>query len=363
LKTKKPGAERDDVDDHEVSRSPLLKWSWRVVAVLLVVSFVLLVFYLSPKHTSARYRGVLTVALVQLPLLLGFVSYFLPMRLFKSFPMARGTMERLRYYFPYILILAVQALIAWFQMRYVEKLLPDWDYTNVIYGIEHDVVPTIQALILHDEISWYFEWIYVWGWVIMIQGSIVMYIAMNNEKVVRMLTVGLLLNLLIAIPFYIFFPVNEVWVTNLSYGWYDPDISFATDTIGVYHQSQNSAAENVIYSYNSINNCFPSLHTSISLTIAGTLCVTKRKYAGPIAMFVAGSVVVSTIYLGIHWLVDIVAGTVLAVTVVYFLFHFDFNLRFQPGRMKKLRSPLFWENVEWKGRPWRSSKSSGDNGS
>ena len=73
-------------------------------------------------------------------------------------------------------------------------------------------------------------------------------------------------------------------------------------------------------------------------------------------MFTAVSVVVSTIYLGIHWLVDIIAGSVLAVAVVYFLFHLDFKLRISPARLKRGQSPLFVEDVKWKGNPWPNGK-------
>jgi membrane-associated phospholipid phosphatase len=59
---------------------------------------------------------------------------------------------------------------------------------------------------------------------------------------------------------------------------------------------------------------FPSLHTSLSATVALLAARYRSTAPGwlPIAVIGAASVAVATMYLGIHWLTDVLAGFLLA---------------------------------------------------
>ncbi|AEH37977.1 phosphatase PAP2 family protein [Halopiger xanaduensis] len=66
-------------------------------------------------------------------------------------------------------------------------------------------------------------------------------------------------------------------------------------------------------------NVFPSLHTSLSMTVFFFAWQTREKYPTwvPVAGVLAISIVFATMYLGIHWFSDVVAGTLLAAVSVY----------------------------------------------
>jgi len=70
---------------------------------------------------------------------------------------------------------------------------------------------------------------------------------------------------------------------------------------------------------NEATNVFPSLHTSLSVTVGTFAVLTRREYPlwTPIAAWLAVSVVIATMYLGIHWLTDVIGGTALALGAVY----------------------------------------------
>ena len=91
-------------------------------------------------------------------------------------------------------------------------------------------------------------------------------------------------------------------------------------------RNQIPAVESLLYSnwpqsqlltsqVNTNTNVFPSLHASLATTVA----LLSNRFRGvyprwrPLAIVLAVSVSVSTMYLGIHWATDVVAGVVLAV--------------------------------------------------
>ena len=65
-----------------------------------------------------------------------------------------------------------------------------------------------------------------------------------------------------------------------------------------------------------LDNCFPSLHTSMSVTLALIAVRSKSRLFGQIVSVCAGIIVFSIFYLGIHWFLDAVAGTLLALISV-----------------------------------------------
>ncbi|MDZ7730656.1 MAG: phosphatase PAP2 family protein [Natrialbaceae archaeon] len=80
-------------------------------------------------------------------------------------------------------------------------------------------------------------------------------------------------------------------------------------------------------------NVFPSLHASLATTVALFAVRTREFYPRwvPIAIFLAISVSVSTMYLAIHWATDVIAGVALAVISVrlarYSVEHWAFSER------------------------------------
>jgi membrane-associated phospholipid phosphatase len=72
-----------------------------------------------------------------------------------------------------------------------------------------------------------------------------------------------------------------------------------------------------IYAYNELNNCFPSLHTAIAVALAAVAWRSgaPRRYV-VFAAILAACIVFSTVYLGVHWVSDVVAGLLLSALVV-----------------------------------------------
>ena len=178
--------------------------------------------------------------------------------------------------------------------------------TGLIYAIEGDFVAWIQATFVTPELTVYFSGIYVYGYVFLLSFPFVAYLALPDATTLKRLIVAYALNYSIGLVIYTVVyahgPRNLTpdMVTSLLFT-YNPDIMALTSEV-------NEAA-----------NVFPSLHTSLSVTVATFAVLTRGEYPRwtPVALWLSTSVVLATMYLGIHWLTDVVGGVALALGSVY----------------------------------------------
>jgi membrane-associated phospholipid phosphatase len=132
--------------------------------------------------------------------------------------------------------------------------------------------------------------------------SLAIYTHHKNMKLYYAFCVALLLNYLLAVPFYIFVPVNEVWFVH-------SQVKFLMlDVFPSFEQDYRALS--------GINNCFPSLHTSISVTMALLASRSGIRRWSIFAWINASIIVFAIFYLGIHWFTDMVAGVTFALFAV-----------------------------------------------
>lgn len=110
----------------------------------------------------------------------------------------------------------------------------------------------------------------------------------------RVLTFAVVIDYLISLPFFLFFPVMERW-TNAESGamllsdrWSSRLIEYARPLSG-------------------LDNCFPSSHTSITVVVVFVCFLFQVRFRTPV-LALGIAVVISTFVLGIHWLPDVLAG-------------------------------------------------------
>jgi len=107
---------------------------------------------------------------------------------------------------------------------------------------------------------------------------------------------------LVALPFFLFFPVVERW-------------AFPASGAVLLSDLWSSRLIEVARPISGIDNCFPSFHVSLTLIVV-MLSFVYRINQRWVVLSLGIPIILSTWILGIHWLTDIVAGTAVAIISV-----------------------------------------------
>ena len=203
---------------------------------------------------------------------------------------------------PYLTVLLIVLGVRKLTMDYTGLLswALDWNITQTIYSLEGALVADVQSLrapLLTD----YFVFIYLYGYVFLLLFPFVAYFARSDMTSMKELIVAYTFNYGVGLICYVLF---------IAYGPRNliPDIVDSLLYV-TYPQSQLLTGE-----VNHNTNVFPSLHASLSMTTFFLAWRTKEEYPlwVPVSLVLGVSVAISTMYLGIHWATDVVAGTALA---------------------------------------------------
>jgi membrane-associated phospholipid phosphatase len=187
--------------------------------------------------------------------------------------------------------------------RPLTLLLPWRDAPTLLLArLEGPVHHAIQAALAADWLRAPMTLVYVGGYPAIIILAVMVPLWLDDGRTARRALSCYALSFAAALPFYLLFPVDEVWHHDASVENIINSYPFVRDHL---------------YSFNELNNCFPSLHTAISVALAAVVWTSPapRRFR----LFAAGlasGIVFSTVYLGIHWVTDVAAGLLLAAGVV-----------------------------------------------
>ena len=173
-----------------------------------------------------------------------------------------------------------------------------WDFTADIAQVGTGFLLGLQRL----------EWapathtltfVYIFLFQVLGIGSGLVYAAYKDWDSVKRLFYGFFINYLVALPFYLLVPVKEAWAGGVG-------VKFLIPEVYPLFESQYRLMSG-------LDNCLPSLHTSLALTYALVALRSGHRRLARIIGVGAGLVIFSTLYLGVHWPLDMVAGVCLAI--------------------------------------------------
>jgi len=245
----------------------------------------------------------------------------------------RGARRRVDAIAPYLLVLLVVLGLRRLALTYGPSVswLIDINLTPLIYEFEGSAVARLQTL-SSPLVTDYLMASYLYGYTFLLLFPFVVYFALETPDHLRELVVADLFNYGVGLVCYVLF---------IAYGPRNLGISEPL-LYNIRPESQLLTSQ-----VNRNVNVFPSLHTSLSVTVAALAYRTRDEYPywAVLASVGAASVTLSTMYLAIHWVTDIVAGAVLGLAAYYV------GINAPPVRG---RDVLAWvdEHTRW-GRRWR----------
>ena len=219
----------------------------------------------------------------------------------------KGTfIQKFREHLLYIILIIGVVTFHLIEVNFIDPAITEWigtDYANTVQSFESDIVFWFSQHCT-PVLVYFFVIIYIAVYPFTLWFSPLYFIWIDKKKVMKSFTYGLLIIYIVALPFYLFVPITNV------YTYFNVESAFETVIPSV---------KSFFYSTTTHNNCLPSLHTAITILIAYCLSLTGNKkltYFGYITMIL---VIISVIYLSIHWITDVITGAVLALAVIFLL--------------------------------------------
>jgi membrane-associated phospholipid phosphatase len=178
----------------------------------------------------------------------------------------------------------------------------DWQLNNVRHAVQWNElfnrIPLNDGWIFRlwqpDWLTGYMQWVYLNGftlsyWICVIRA----FFAKDVKKLALYSLGGYLLQVPLILPFYNTILLQEVW--------------YVQGTPDLLERGLTGEA-----AYTTAWNCFPSMHTSIAFAAIVLAMREKSRWYRWVIGIYCWSIIISTMYLKVHWVIDVIAGMLFA---------------------------------------------------
>lgn len=260
----------------------------------------------------------LVIVLVNLLLVAGGLILFLPEN---AFPRAHKDAPRiLDKYGKYLLAALAVLLVHLFLVR-IDPLVSaalGWDLAPYVSALEGGFVPGLARL-WNPVANLFFSVMYIIVHPWMLYFPVLLFLLSDEERPAKATLLIFPLAYLLAFPFYLLVPVTNAFT---------------------YHDIQSPVFDlfpglvDLYYDLTTPDNAFPSLNVAIALLVANAARYSRNRNYRYFTYVYAASVTAATLYLNIHWVVDVLGGIVVALGVAVFTSRFISTERLALQRVK-----------------------------
>jgi membrane-associated phospholipid phosphatase len=184
-------------------------------------------------------------------------------------------------------------------------LNPSRNFDRYMLMLEGNEVSHFQSLAT-PMLTYFSGAIYLLGFSFLMIFTFLVFLCTRNNRALKEYSIAFALIYLTAYPFYIFFPVDVT-------GHVLPGV------VPLLYQLNPAILRIAMICSPRLDNCFPSLHAALS--VMATLFVIFKTNLRRYKIFAVGTtifILFSILYLGIHWITDVIGGIILAF-VSYFV--------------------------------------------
>ncbi|WP_052350550.1 phosphatase PAP2 family protein [Paenibacillus gorillae] len=220
-----------------------------------------------------------------------------------SAKLIRSLLGSKRYAFHFIALIII-LLCNKMELRIESQLITQYNFTALFHALEGNIVHSIQQLFHHKWLTPLLSFMYIVVFQALMLSSLAVYTTHERDgsshRLYYATCYAIMLNYFVAIPFFLFFPVQEVWSYQDSGATF-----FLLETFPSFESQYRLLS--------GLDNCFPSLHTSMSVTLAILACSSSNRRWAAIVCSCSTVILFSIFYLGIHWITDMLGGLTLGV--------------------------------------------------
>ncbi|MFC1708329.1 phosphatase PAP2 family protein [Planctomycetota bacterium] len=211
--------------------------------------------------------------------------------------------------------LGLFAILATGVLNYVQNLVDPWftelsqglhgveDFAIYLYQLEGGFTSYLQAFAPLSLVG-FFAYVYISVYPALYVSALLGLFQLGCYGLVRVGAAALVINYVLALPFFLFVSVRETWYSTAGTGLLKARL-LLTDL--------SPDLEPIFRTERGIENNFPSLHTSVAVTAALLAWRSGNRRFSAVCGITAGLIAFSTLYLGFHWASDMVAGMVHAL--------------------------------------------------
>lgn len=227
-----------------------------------------------------------------------------------------GTADMLdRYKWHFLLIVAIYLMkSAVFLLEEPVEQLFAIDFTPMIYEFEGNSIFWVQHYLEHPAMTLLMGIVYIGSFLFIMVFTIILFAYMNMKRVASRLIYLYIVLFILTVPFYLLVVVYTPSYPKMFYPGAASMISGMEPLLYNYGPRVNEFFVN----YDTFNNCFPSMHIGYPSAIIMMLFMDVkgfRRYKAFLLIMLA-LISVSILYLGIHWISDILGGFLIAVVGV-----------------------------------------------
>ena len=189
--------------------------------------------------------------------------------------------------------------------------------TPLLARLEGPLLERLQAALENPTASAFFAGVYSLAWIMAVSGLGPWLALRGRDRVLSQVIVGPMLVSMLALPFFLLIPIFDPWTTNPIYA-YGGEGQTAVRYLFPHADATHLSAI-VTGARWATGSCLPSVHIALPLLFFLILMKHRMRLEATVLAAVTVATSAAVVYLGRHWIIDVVLAVPFAMGVHWLL--------------------------------------------